>query len=74
MSTPITMSSLQTKLGSLSDADFANNLLTGDVHIPWGVDDVTATVLEEVVRLFGLLREGHGVVDITADHFWYYWR
>jgi len=74
MSAPITMSSLRTRLGFLSDTDFANSLLTGDVHIPWDVDDVTATVLEEVIRLFGLLREGHGVVEITADHFRYYWR
>jgi len=74
MSAPITMSSLRTRLGFLSDTDFTNSLLTGDVHIPWDVDDVTATVLEEVIRLFGLLREGHGVVDITADHFRYYWR
>jgi len=74
MSAPITMSSLRTRLGFLSDTDFANNLLTGDVHIPWDVDDVTATVLEEVIRLFGLLRDGHGVIDITADHFRYYWR
>jgi hypothetical protein len=34
MSAPITMSSLRTKLGFLSDTDFANNLLTGNVHIP----------------------------------------
>jgi hypothetical protein len=74
MSAPITMSSLRTKLGFLSDTDFANNLLTGNIHIPWDVDDVTATVLEEIIRLFGLLREGHSVVDITADHFRYYWR
>jgi len=74
MSAPITMSSLRTRLGFLSDTDFANSLLTGDVHIPWDVDDVTATVVEEVIRLFGLLREGHGVVEITADHFRYYWR
>ena len=74
MSAPITMSSLRTRLGFLSDTDFANNLLTGNVHIPWDVDDVTATVLEEIIRLFVLLREGHGVVDITADHFRYYWR
>jgi hypothetical protein len=72
MSAPITMSSLRPRLGFLSDTNFANNLLTGDVHIPWDIDDVTATVLEEFIRLFGLLREGHGVVDITADHFRYY--
>jgi hypothetical protein len=74
MSAPITMSSLRTRLGFLSDTDFANSLLAGDVHIPWDVDDVTATVLDEIIRLFSLLREGHGVVDITADHFRYYWR
>jgi hypothetical protein len=74
MSAPITMSSLCTRLGFLSDTDFANSLLAGDVHIPWDVDDVTATVLDEIISLFGLLREGHGVVDITADHFRYYWR
>ncbi len=74
MSAPITMSSLRTRLGFLSDTDFANSLLVGDVHIPWDVDDVTATVLDEIIRLFGLLREGHGVVDITANHFRYYWR
>ncbi len=74
MSAPITMSSLRTRLGFLSDADFANSLLTGDVHIPWDVDDVTATVLDKIIRLFGLLREGRGVVDITADHFRSYWR
>jgi hypothetical protein len=35
MSAPITMSSLRTRLGFLSDTDFANSLLLGDVHIPW---------------------------------------
>ncbi len=74
MSAPITMSSLYTRLGFLSNTDFTNNLLTGDVHILWDVDDVTATVLDEIIRLFGLLWEGHGVVNITADHFLYYWR
>ena len=74
MSAPITMSSLRTRLGFLSDTDFANSLLAGDVHIPWDVDDVLATVLNEIIRLFSLLREGHGVVDITANHFRYYWR
>ncbi len=62
------MSSWRTRLGFLSDMDFTNNLLTGEVHIPWDVYDVTATVLEEVIRLFGLLREGHGIVNIMADH------
>ena len=74
MSAPITMSSLRTRLGFLSDMDFANSLLAGDVHIPWDVDDVTVTVLDGIIRLFGLLWEGHGVVDITADHLRYSWR
>lgn len=72
MSAPITMSSLRTRLGFLSDTDFARHLLAGDVHIPWDVDDVTATILEEVIRLFGLLREGHCEVDLTADQFRFY--
>ena len=63
-----------TQLGFLSDMDFANKLLAGDVHIPWDVDDVTATVLGEVIRLFGLLRDGHSKIDLTADQFRYYWR
>ncbi len=74
MSAPITMSSLRTRLGFLSGTDFANSLLLCDVHIPWDFNDVTATVLDEIICLFGLLREGHSVVDLTADHFWYFWR
>ncbi len=35
MSAPITMPSLRSHLGFLSDTDFANSLLMGDVHIPW---------------------------------------
>jgi hypothetical protein len=74
MSAPITMSSLRSHLGFLSDTDFANSLLAGDIHIPWDVDDVTATILNEVIWLFDLLREGHGKIDLTADQFRYYWR
>ena len=74
MSAPITMSLLRTRLGFLSDTDFANSLLAGDVHISWDVDDVTATILDEIIPLFSILREGHDVVDVTADHFRYYWR
>jgi hypothetical protein len=74
MSAPITMSSLCTRLGFLSNTDFANRLLAGDLHIPWDVDNVTATILEEIIRLFGLLREGHCEIDLTADQFRYYWR
>ena len=73
MSAPITMSSLHARLGFLSNTDFANSLLVGDVHIPWDVDDVTTTVLDKIICLFGFLREGHGIVNIMADQFRYYW-
>ena len=59
MSAPITMSSLCSRLGFLSDTDLVNSLLAGDVHIPWDVDNMTATILDEVIRLFSLLWEGH---------------
>ncbi|KAL3785756.1 hypothetical protein ACHAW5_003598 [Stephanodiscus triporus] len=74
MSAPISMSSLQQRLGFLFDTDFANSLLEGEVQIPWDVDDVTAIILDEIICLFALLREGHTVVDLTADHFRYFWR
>ena len=69
MSAPITMSSLRSHLGFLSDTDFANSLLAGDVHIPWDVDNVTATILDKIIWLFSLLREGHCEIDLTANHF-----
>jgi hypothetical protein len=72
MRAPITMSSLRLHLGFLSDTDFANSLLAGDVHTPWDVDDVTATILDKVIRLFGLLWEGHSKIDLMADQFKYY--
>lgn len=68
------MSSLCTRLGFLSDNDFANSHLVGDVHIPWDVDDVIATILGEIIRLFGLLQESHGEIVLTDDQFQYYWR
>ncbi len=52
MSAPIKMSLLRDQLGFLSNTDFAASLLAGDVHIPWDVNDVTAMVLSEVIRLF----------------------
>ena len=42
-------------------------------NIPWDVDDVMATILDKIIHLFGLLREGHDIIDIMADHFRYYW-
>ena len=74
MSAPITMSSLRERLGFLSDTEFANSLLEGEVQIPWDVDDVTAIILDIIIHLFGLLREGHSMVDLMADHFRYFWR
>ena len=72
MSTPITMSLLCACLGFLSDTDFANSLLAGDVHIPWDVDDVTAKILGEIIHLFGLLREGCGEIVLLDEQFRYY--
>ncbi len=72
MSAPITMSSLRMRLSFLSNTDFANSLLAGDVHIPWDVDNVTATILGKIICLFGLLWEGHGEIVLTDDQFWYY--
>ena len=74
MSAPITMSSLRSHLGFLSDTDFANSLLEGDVHIPWDVDGVTATIFDKIIQLFGIIREGHSKINLTADHFRHYWR
>jgi hypothetical protein len=74
MSAPITMSSLRSRLGFLSNSDFAASLLAGEVHIPWEVDDVTAMILGEIVCLFQLLQEGHSVVTLDDKQFQYYWR
>jgi hypothetical protein len=74
MSGPITMSSLRSRLGFLSDTDFATSLLTGEVHIPLDVDNVTAMILGEVIRLFQLLQEGHSVVSLGDKQFQYYWQ
>ncbi len=74
MSAPITMSSLRSQLGFLSDADFAASLLAGEVHIPWDVNKLTAMILEEVICLFQLLQEGHSVVTLGDKQFQYYWQ
>jgi hypothetical protein len=74
MSALITMSSLRYQLGFLSDTDFATSLIAGEVHIPWDVDNVTAMILREVIRLFQLLKEGHSVVTWGDEQFRYYWR
>ena len=50
-SAPITLSSLSTKLGYLSDTEFAAELLGGRAKIPSDVDAQTALVLKEICRL-----------------------
>ncbi len=72
MSALITMSSLRSRLGFLSDINFAASLLAGEVHITWDVDNVTAMILREVNRLFQLLQEGHSVVTLGDKQFRYY--
>ncbi len=50
MSATITISSLQEKLGFLSDTKFATNLLSRDIDIPDVVDNVMAMVLREIIN------------------------
>ncbi len=70
----ITMSSLQEKLGFLSDTKFATNLLSGDIKIPDNVDDVTAMILREIIRLFQTLHSEHQEITLEEEQFQYYWR
>ncbi len=74
MSAPITMTSLRDRLGFLSDTDFAIQMLRGEVHIPSDVDATTTLVLEEIIRLFGMLHEGHIEITLETEEFKYYWR
>jgi hypothetical protein len=74
MSAPITMTSLQERLGFLSDMDFAMCMLWGEVHIPANVDNATTIVIEEIIPLFQAFHEGHAKVSLGADEFRYYWR
>lgn len=74
-SAPITMSSLATKLGYLSDTEFAKQLLGGHVNIPSDVDDTTTLVLEEIAKI-GMTVEtlsGDELV-ITPEKFRHYWK
>ena len=73
MSAPITMTSLRERLGFLSDTDFAIQMLRGEVHIPPDVDASTTLVLEEIIRLFCTLHEGHSKIILDAEEFRYYW-
>jgi hypothetical protein len=76
MSATITMLSLREKLRFLSDSKLTN-LLSRDVDIPDNVDNidnVTAMVLREIIRLFGTLRSGHQEINVGEEQFRYYWR
>jgi hypothetical protein len=68
------MSSLRSRLGFLSNTDFATSLLAGEVHIPWDINNVTAMILGEVICLFQLLQEGHSLVTLGDEQFQYYWQ
>ncbi len=74
MSAPITMTSLQERLGFLLDMDFAMSMLWGEVHIPTNVDNTTTIVIEEIIWLFQAFHEGHAKVSLGTDEFRYYWR
>ena len=73
MSALITMTSLHERLGFLSDTDFAAQMLRGEAHIPLDVDASTTLVLEEIIRLFGSLHEGHSEITLEAEEFRHYW-
>ncbi len=74
MSAPITMSLLREKLGFLSDTNFATSLLHGNVHISDDLDNVTTTMIEEIIRLFKTLQEDHAEITLGESEFWHYWR
>jgi hypothetical protein len=69
MSPTITMSSFQEKLGFLLDTEFATKLLSRSIDIPDDVDNVTAMVLREIIRLFGTLKSGHQEVNLGEEQF-----
>jgi hypothetical protein len=49
-------------------------MLRGEVHIPFDVDASTTLVLEEIIRLFRTLHEGHSEIILEAEEFRHYWR
>ncbi len=68
------MTSLWERLGFLSDTEFAQSMLWGEVHIPADVDNTTTIVIEEIIRLFQSLHKGHVKISLGADEFRYFWR
>ena len=74
-SAPVTLSSLSTKLGYLSDTEFAAELLGGRAKIPADVDARTALVLKEICRLGMRLRTDDGEeITVSPDDFRKYWK
>jgi hypothetical protein len=63
------MSLLREKLGFLSDNKFATNLLSGNVEIPDGLEDVTAMILREIIRLFQTLNSEHQEITLGEEQF-----
>ena len=74
-STQIMMSSLANKPGYLSDTEFAQQLLSGQVAIPSDADDTTVIVLEEIARLGMTIKSfAKEKLVITPEKFRHYWR
>ncbi len=38
------------------------------------MEDVTTTVIEEIIRLFKTLQEDHAEMTLGESKFWYYWK
>jgi hypothetical protein len=70
----ITMTSLRERLGFLSDTEFAQTMLRGEVHIPADVDGTTTIVIKEIIWLFQSLHKEHIEISLGADEFRCYWR
>ena len=69
------MSSLAARLDYLSDTEFAQQLLSGQVEIPLDVDDTTTIVLEDISRLGMTIESFAGEkLVITPEKFRHYWK
>ena len=68
------MSSLAARLDYLSDTEFAQQLLSGQVEIPLDVDDTTTIILEDISRLGMTIESFAGEkLVITPKKFHHYW-
>ncbi len=71
----ITKSSLEIKLGNLSDTDITRKLLDGTYDIPDDVDNVTVIVQKEITRLDIILWSSNvRMIIITPDDVRIYWK